>query len=97
MNIYSFGETTTDPVYRFAICTKCKKVQKFEAPDDWRPECCEDAQTATTVDLFKSLGKVPPGRLPPELQAIKDHMVELLRLLEVEEDKSTLENSGKDA
>lgn len=95
MNIYAFGQATTDPSYRFAVCVKCKKVQKFEAQGDWRPECCKDSETATAVDLFKTLGKVPKGPLPPALQPVKDNLLELLSLVTDATDAEILKNSGE--
>ena len=89
-SIYGYGEAPK--TVRCAVCTKCKKIQEFEAPLDWRPECCEGAETATAVDLFKSLGKVPKGPLPPPIQTIKDAMLELLSLVEDAEDARTKEN-----
>lgn len=91
LNIYSYGEEPK--VIRSAICTKCRKIQHFDAPSDWRPECCAGFQTATTVDLFKTLGKVPGGKLPSELETIKTSLTQLLKLVTDAEDAEILKNS----
>ena len=95
MNIYFFGESPQ--VVRFAICVKCKKIQEFDAPGDWRPECCPEAGTATAVDLFKTLGKIPKGPLPPALQPVKDNLLELLSLVTDASDQDTKKNSENPA
>jgi len=94
VNIYNFGETIKEP--RFAVCTKCKKVQKFDAPGDWRPECCKDSETATAVDLFKTLGKVPKvDPLPEGIKQVKDSLLQLLRLVTDASDAEILKNSSE--
>lgn len=96
MSIYNFGEAPKEP--RFAICVKCKKAQKFDAPGDWRPECCKDSSSATAVDLFKTLGKIPKvDPLPPGFKEIQKSMLELLFLITDVADKEAKENSEKPA
>jgi hypothetical protein len=95
-NIYAFGEAPKES--RFAVCVKCKKVQQFDAPGDWRPECCQDTQTVTAVDLFKTLGKVPKGdNLPPGIVEVRNNLLQLLKLVTDAADLDAKENSEKDA